>query len=92
MIESQTIAGPIAVARALAVPPAAELPAPPRPDPFPRLDPSAPFGPAPTFKVTYLDRVWEDLTWPGPRPPGPHHAFGGPARNGGDGPGVDLRV
>lgn len=92
MIETQTVAGPIALARAFAAAPAADLPAAPRPDPFRAPDPVAPFGPAPTFKVTFLERVWEERKWPGPRPPEQGSAFGALPLARGAAAAVDLRV
>lgn len=60
MIESLTIAGPIALLRSFALSPAADLPRPERADPFVDLDPNAPVGPRPTFAVTPMERLLED--------------------------------
>ena len=64
----------------------------PIPEAFPVPDATAPFGPAPTFKVTFLQRVWEDLRWPGPVSE-PRHAFVPvPAPRAEGDQGVDLRA
>ena len=90
MIESQTIAGPVALARAFALPPSADRPGS-VPDVPPAIDRAAPYGPRPTFKVTFLERVWEDRRWPGPAArPGPGMAEAALARNGTGT--VDLRA
>jgi hypothetical protein len=61
MIESLTIAGPIALVRSFTLSPAADLPKPALPEPLAIPDPDAPVGPKPTFTVTPMERLQEDL-------------------------------
>lgn len=61
MIESLTIAGPLALVRSYTLPPAADLPKPALPEKLAAPDPDAPVGPKPTFTVTPMERLQETL-------------------------------
>ncbi len=61
MIESLTIAGPIALVRSFSQPPAADLPTPARREPLVAPDPYAPVGPPPSFSVTPMERLFEEM-------------------------------
>lgn len=77
MIESVTPAGPLAGLRTHPLPPSAPLMAPSQTETFALPDPNAPVGPKPTFSVTPMERLQQDLrAFPNPEPEAPEKAAG----------------